>query len=58
MDTFITLVTVMILQKNGIGQMLLTSDMSDAVAGEDSVEMDIPKKSKKTKEAPVKEKMN
>jgi recombination protein RecA len=45
-----------ILQKNGIGQMLLTADMSDSVADEASVEMDVPKKSKKAKELPVKEK--
>ncbi len=42
-----------ILQKNGIGQMLLTADMSDAVEGEASVEMDTPKKSKKTKDKEV-----
>lgn len=39
-----------ILQKNGIGQMLLTADMGDSVADEASVEMDVPRKSKKTKE--------
>ncbi|MCM2354077.1 MAG: recombinase RecA [Pseudobdellovibrio sp.] len=49
-----------ILAKNGIGELLLTNDMSDAVAGEDSVEMESPKKAKKAKagveaEAPVKE---
>jgi len=42
-----------ILAKNGIGQLLLTADMSDAVAGEESVEMESPKKGKKAvKEAP------
>lgn len=50
-----------ILAKNGIGELLLTNDMSDAVAGEDSVEMESPKKAKKAKgaaaeaEAPAKE---
>ena len=52
-----------ILSKNGIGQLLLTADMSDAVAGEASVELDQPKKSKKAKEtvaaaAIPKEKLN
>src|SRR3989338_4631442 len=52
-----------ILAKNGIGQLLMTNDMSDAVVGEASVEMDMPKKSKKTatalKDAPAaKEKLN
>lgn len=43
-----------ILAKNGIGQLLLTADMSDAVAGEESVEMESPKKGKKAaKEAPA-----
>ena len=37
-----------ILSKNGIGQLLLTADMSDAVAGEASVELETPKKGKKT----------
>jgi recombination protein RecA len=48
-----------ILQKNGIGQMLLTADMSDNVADEASVEMDVPRK-KKAKEtvAAGKEKLN
>ena len=36
-----------VLAKNGIGDLLMTHDMSDAVAGEASVEMDMPKKSKK-----------
>lgn len=47
-----------ILQKNGIGQMLLTNDMADSVADEASIEMDVPKKGKKSKEAPAKEKLN
>ena len=56
-----------ILSKNGIGQLLLTADMSDAVADEASVELDHPKKSKKAKEtkeavaaaaATTKEKLN
>lgn len=47
-----------ILQKNGIGQLLLTADMSDSVADEDSVELETPKKSKKVKEPTTKEKMN
>ena len=50
-----------VLAKNGIGQLLMTNDMSDAVADEASVEMDVPKKSKKTnaaKEATSKEKLN
>ncbi|MEK6628145.1 MAG: DNA recombination/repair protein RecA, partial [Bdellovibrionota bacterium] len=42
-----------ILAKNGIGQLLMTKDMGDAVADEASVELDSPKKSKKiAKEAP------
>lgn len=44
-----------VLAKNGIGQMLMTNDMSDVVAGEASVELDAPKKSKKTV---AKEKLN
>src|SRR3989338_1103634 len=36
-----------ILAKNGIGQLLMTKDMSDAVADEASVELDKPKKAKK-----------
>ncbi|MES2802798.1 MAG: recombinase RecA [Bdellovibrionota bacterium] len=45
-----------ILAKNGIGALLLTNDMNDAVTDEDSVEMESPKKSKKAKaEAPAKE---
>ncbi len=49
-----------ILAKNGIGELLLTNDMADAVAGEDSVELESPKKAKKGKaaaeaEAPAKE---
>lgn len=45
-----------ILTKNGIGQLLLTADMSDAVAGEASVELESPKKVKKAKAA--KEELN
>ncbi len=50
-----------VLAKNGIGQLLMTNDMSDAVADEASVEMDMPKKSKKAnavKETASKEKLN
>ncbi len=51
-----------VLANNGIGQLLMTNDMSDAVAGEASVEMDIPKKAKKakdsSKDASAKEKLN
>ena len=50
-----------VLAKNGIGQLLMTNDMSDAVADEASVEMDVPKKSKKVnaaKETASKEKLN
>ncbi len=52
-----------VLANNGIGQLLMTNDMSDAVAGEASVEMDVPKKAKKGKEAvketsAAKEKLN
>lgn len=51
-----------ILAKNGIGAMLLTNDMSEHLADESSVELDVPKKSKKTKEPVVakesKEKLN
>jgi recombination protein RecA len=39
-----------ILSKNGIGAMLLTADMSEHADGDDSIEMDTPKKSKKSKE--------
>ncbi|MFN3696853.1 MAG: recombinase RecA [Pseudobdellovibrio sp.] len=46
-----------ILAKNGIGQLLLTADMADAVSDEASVELDTPKKSKKSKDA-SKDKMN
>ncbi len=38
-----------ILAKNGIGALLLTNDMNDAVTDEDSVEMETPKKGKKAK---------
>ncbi len=50
-----------VLAKNGIGQLLMTNDMSDAVADEASVEMDVPKKAKKAnavKETASKEKLN
>lgn len=48
-----------VLAKNGIGQLLMTNDMADAVAGEESVELDSPKKAKKAaKEAATKEKLN
>ncbi len=51
-----------VLANNGIGQLLMTNDMSDAVAGEASVEMDMPKKAKKAKdsgkETSAKEKLN
>lgn len=48
-----------ILAKNGIGQLLMTNDMSEAVADEASVELDKPKKAKRaaTKEE-GKEKLN
>ncbi len=42
-----------ILQKNGIGQMLMTTDMSEHIGEDDSVELDMPKKSKKAKEVPA-----
>ena len=42
-----------ILAQNGIGQLLMTDSMSDAVADEASVELDAPKKGKKA--APAKE---
>jgi len=45
----------LILSKNGIGQLLLTADMSEAIVGEDSVELDQPKKSKKSPKELVKE---
>ncbi len=38
----------LILSKNGIGQLLMTADMSESVADEASVELDMPKKSKKS----------
>ncbi len=48
-----------ILAKNGIGSMLLTTDMSEHLADEASVELDAPKKSKKAKEpVAAKEKLN
>ena len=45
----------LILSKNGIGQLLLTADMSESVAGEDSIELDQPKKSKKSPKELAKE---
>ncbi|MCC2677610.1 MAG: recombinase [Pseudobdellovibrio sp.] len=49
-----------ILAKNGIGQLLMEKDMGDAVADDASVELDSPKKAKKTaaKDAGAKEKLN
>lgn len=49
-----------VLAKNGIGQLLMTNDMSEHVADEDSVVLDSPKKSKKTAKESVstKEKLN
>jgi len=48
-----------ILAKNGIGQLLMTKDMSEAVADEASVELDSPKKGRKvSKESAPKEKLN
>ena len=49
-----------ILAQNGIGQLLMEKDMSESVADEASVELDNPKKSKKSKEAKdsQKEKLN
>lgn len=47
-----------ILAKNGIGQILMTHDMADAVVGDESVEMDSPKKSKKAAKEATKEKLN
>ena len=49
-----------ILAKNGIGQLLMATDMGEAVADDESVELDTPKKSKKAaKEASAtKEKLN
>lgn len=47
-----------ILAKNGIGQLLMTKDMSDAVADEASVELDKPKKAKKAAKEDVKENLN
>jgi recombination protein RecA len=46
-----------VLAKNGIGQLLMTNDMSETVADDASVELDSPKKAKKSKEA-AKEKLN
>jgi recombination protein RecA len=48
-----------ILAKNGIGQLLMTADMGDAVADDASVELDTPKKAKKAVKAEAtKEKLN
>lgn len=47
-----------ILAKNGIGQILMTKDMSDSVADEASVELDKPKKAKKTTKEETKEALN
>lgn len=48
-----------ILAKNGIGQLLMTNDMSDVVADDASIELDMPKKSKKAApKAEPKEKLN
>lgn len=51
-----------ILQKNGIGQMLITNDMSESAEDDASIELDVPKKGKKSKEvkevSASKEKLN
>jgi recombination protein RecA len=48
-----------ILAKNGIGQLLMTTDMGDTVADDASVELDTPKKVKKAVKAEAaKEKLN
>ena len=50
-----------ILAKNGIGQLLMTNDMSEAVGEDASIELDKPKKSKKAAKEEVavaKEKLN
>lgn len=47
-----------ILAKNGIGQILMTTDMGDAVGDDVSVELDSPKKSKKAPKESTKEKLN
>lgn len=47
-----------ILAKNGIGQLLMTNDMADAVADEASIELDSPKKSKKAVKEVAKENLN
>ena len=47
-----------ILAKNGIGQLLMSTDMSDAVADDASVELDKPKKGKKVVKEEVKESLN
>ncbi|AGH94776.1 recombinase A [Pseudobdellovibrio exovorus JSS] len=48
----------MVLAKNGIGQLLMTNDMSEAVADDASVELDKPKRAKKAAKEDTKEKMN
>ena len=45
----------LILSKNGIGQLLMTADMSESVEGEESIELDQPKKSKKAPKELAKE---
>ena len=47
-----------ILAKNGIGQLLMSTDMSDAVADDASVELDKPKKAKKVTKEEQKENLN
>lgn len=47
-----------ILAKNGIGQLLMSTDMSDAVADDASVELDKPKKLKKVVKEEVKTSLN
>ena len=47
-----------ILAKNGIGQLLMSTDMSDAVADDASVELDRPKKGKKAVKEEAKESLN
>ena len=47
-----------ILAKNGIGQLLMSTDMSDAVADDASVELDKPKKAKKVTKEEQKDNLN
>lgn len=47
-----------ILAKNGIGQLLMSTDMSDAVADDASVELDKPKKMKKAVKEEAKASLN